>query len=100
MFRRIFAAERGSKQKNQIEKYKSKKGSPPSVKWSEDAKVTVSEEIMNKRIREYGIIIGSGKPGTKNKITDVPGVKVGNVTLNEGDHNTGVTVSYTHLHMD
>ena len=47
---------------------------------------------MNKRIREYGIIIGSGKPGTKNKITDVPGVKVGHVTLNEGDHNTGVTV--------
>ncbi|WP_202900253.1 P1 family peptidase, partial [Lactobacillus equicursoris] len=29
--------------------------------------------------------------GVKNKITDVPGVKVGQVTLKKGDINTGVT---------
>ena len=32
---------------------------------------------MKKRIREYGLIIGSYRPGTLNKITDVPGVTVG-----------------------
>ncbi|MBT9779838.1 S58 family peptidase [Clostridium sp. MCC353] len=47
---------------------------------------------MNKRIREYGIIIGDGRPGSKNKITDVPGVKVGHVTLDDEEHKTGVTV--------
>jgi len=40
-----------------------------------------------KRIRDYGIIIGNGKTGELNKITDVPGVKVGNYTLKNEKHN-------------
>lgn len=44
-----------------------------------------------KRIRDYGIVIGKGKTGEHNKITDVPGVKVGHYTLKSETHNTGVT---------
>ena len=44
-----------------------------------------------KRIRDYGIIIGNGKTGRLNKITDVPGVKVGHYTLNNEDNQTGIT---------
>lgn len=47
---------------------------------------------MTKRIRDYGIIIGSGIPGRLNKITDVPGVKVGHTTIDTPEHKTGVTV--------
>lgn len=36
------------------------------------------------------------KHGEKNLITDVPGIKVGHVTLNEGDVHTGVTVVLPH----
>lgn len=45
-----------------------------------------------KRIRDYGIIIGDGKTGRLNKITDVPHVKVGHYTLEDKNHNTGITV--------
>ena len=45
-----------------------------------------------KRIRDYGIIIGNGKTGKLNKITDVKGVKVGHYTLEDEKHNTGITV--------
>jgi D-aminopeptidase len=45
-----------------------------------------------KRARDYGIEIGVLKTGINNAITDVPGVKVGHVTLRSGDSvNTGVT---------
>ncbi len=44
-----------------------------------------------KRIRDYGIVIGSMKTGRLNKITDVPNVKVGHVTLKEDGAQTGVT---------
>lgn len=47
---------------------------------------------MNKRIRDYGICIGTGKTGKHNKITDVPGVKVGHATIDTEEHKTGVTV--------
>ncbi|MEY8393814.1 P1 family peptidase [Lachnospiraceae bacterium 45-P1] len=47
---------------------------------------------MKKRIREYGLIIGSYRPGTLNKITDVPGVTVGHWTADTKEHKTGVTV--------
>ena len=47
---------------------------------------------MQKRIRDYGINVGRMKPGPKNKITDVPGVKVGHVTIKDDTHRTGVTV--------
>ena len=52
------------------------------------------------RPRDLGIIIGSGEPGPHNAITDVPGVRVGHVTLirgegplriGEGPVRTGVT---------
>ena len=44
------------------------------------------------RARDIGIEIGSLPTGTHNAITDVVGVKVGHVTLNEGDSiRTGVT---------
>ena len=45
-----------------------------------------------KRIRDYGIIIGTGDTGKLNKITDVKGVKVGHFTLKNDRHNTGLTV--------
>ena len=53
------------------------------------------------RARELGIVIGGGKPGKDNAITDVPGVRVGHTTLIQGDGplivgqgpvRTGVTV--------
>ena len=53
------------------------------------------------RLRDLGVVIGEGRPGPANAITDVPGVRVGHVTLIEGDGplvvgrgpvRTGVTV--------
>jgi D-aminopeptidase len=44
-----------------------------------------------KRIEDYGVMIGKLQKGIRNKITDVPGVKVGHYTLDEGDIKTGVT---------
>ncbi len=53
------------------------------------------------RARELGIVIGQGRPGPGNAITDVPGVRVGHTTLisgegplvvGEGPIRTGVTV--------
>lgn len=49
-----------------------------------------------KRIRDYGISIGRMTPGKLNSITDVEGVKVGHVTLNDGRINTGVTAILPH----
>ena len=51
---------------------------------------------MPKRLRDYGIQIGSGRPGAKNTITDVPGVRVGHYTLSKGDIQTGVTAILPH----
>ena len=52
---------------------------------------------QKKRARDLGIIIGILKPGKNNAITDVPGVKVGHVTLRNGDSiNTGVTAIMPH----
>ena len=44
------------------------------------------------RIRDFGITIGRGKTGRLNKITDVPGVRVGHATIDTENHKTGVTV--------
>src|SRR6266576_1863025 len=53
------------------------------------------------RARDLGIVIGQGRPGPANAITDVPGVRVGHTTLiagdgplvvGEGPVRTGVTV--------
>ena len=47
--------------------------------------------------KESGIKIGRGTPGQRNLITDVPGVKVGHVTIRDGaDVNTGVTAILPH----
>ncbi len=53
------------------------------------------------RARDLGIVIGQGRPGPGNAITDVPGLRVGQTTLIDGDGplvvgkgpiRTGVTV--------
>lgn len=47
--------------------------------------------------QQSGIRIGKGTPGRRNLITDVPGVKVGHVTIRDGkDINTGVTAILPH----
>jgi D-aminopeptidase len=54
-------------------------------------------EAQMKRARDYGIEIGILRTGSFNAITDVPGVKVGQVTLKEGDSvRTGVTAILPH----
>ena len=50
-----------------------------------------------KLLRDHGVEIGILSPGPHNAITDVPGVKVGHVTLIEGtDIRTGVTAILPH----
>ncbi len=57
----------------------------------------VAQENGRGRIRDFGIEPGIFKPGEYNAITDVPGVKVGQVTLIEGeDVRTGVTAIVPH----
>jgi D-aminopeptidase len=54
-------------------------------------------EAQKKRAAEYGIKIGILNTGRKDAITDVPGVKVGHVTIIQGDSvNTGVTAILPH----
>ena len=49
------------------------------------------------RLREFGITTGILSPGPLNAITDVEGVKIGHVTLIEGDSiRTGVTAILPH----
>jgi D-aminopeptidase len=57
------------------------------------------------RARDLGIVIGRGRPGPANAITDVPGVRVGHATIVRGDGplvvgkgpvRTGVTVVVPH----
>ena len=52
---------------------------------------------QKKRARDFGIEIGVLRPGKLNAITDVAGVKVGQVTLHQGnDVHTGVTAILPH----
>src|SRR5215467_5553559 len=49
-------------------------------------------DAARRRARELGLAPGEGEPGPLNSITDVAGVRVGQVTLAEGtDIRTGVT---------
>lgn len=58
--------------------------------------LTISTQAQ-KRARDYGVRIGVLPTGKFNAITDVPGVKVGHKTLNEGTNiRTGVTVILPH----
>ncbi len=50
------------------------------------------DSMAQRRIRDYGISIGTMEPGPRNKITDVAGVKVGHVTIKNEENHTGVTV--------
>ena len=56
-----------------------------------------SQLYAQERLRDYGIVTGIFKTGKDNAITDVKGVKVGHVTLIEGDDiRTGVTAIIPH----
>ncbi len=44
------------------------------------------------RIADFGVQVGSLPRGARNKITDVPGVRVGHATIHDERHHTGVTV--------
>jgi D-aminopeptidase len=60
-----------------------------------DALLISAEE--RPRLREFGLEVGILKPGKLNAITDVPGVKVGQVTLIKGENvRTGVTAVLPH----
>ncbi|HYC83813.1 MAG TPA: P1 family peptidase [Chryseosolibacter sp.] len=50
----------------------------------------------SKRASDYGINIGVMTPGKLNAITDVPGVKVGHVTISQDSVQTGVTAILPH----
>src|SRR5690554_6291606 len=52
--------------------------------------------MINKKIRDYGINIGSFLTGKNNSITDVKGVKVGHKTIDSGNIKTGVTAILPH----
>src|ERR1035438_1336767 len=59
--------------------------------------VWAEAEEARPRAREIGLAPGVFPPGALNAITDVAGVRVGNVTLVEGDNvRTGVTVIVPH----
>ena len=48
--------------------------------------------MERKRIRDFGLVPGRLQTGKRNKITDVPGVKVGHCTVKTEENHTGVTV--------
>ena len=48
------------------------------------------------RARDVGLACGSMATGTRNSITDVPGVRVGHQTIIRGDLRTGVTALLPH----
>lgn len=59
--------------------------------------VLMSQETERPRARELGILVGVFPPGTHNAITDVDGVRVGQVTVWEGEGvRTGVTAILPH----
>ena len=48
--------------------------------------------MNNKRLRDYGITIGTMPTGKYNNIADVDGITVGHCTIDNEQHKTGVTV--------
>lgn len=61
------------------------------------ATVLNGQDTSRPRARDLGIAPGVFQPGPLNAITDVAGVRVGHVTLHEGDQvRTGVTVVVPH----
>ncbi len=56
-----------------------------------------SSDLFSQRPRDLGIVFGILTPGPGNSITDVPGVMVGQKTINSGDSiHTGVTAIFPH----
>jgi D-aminopeptidase len=61
------------------------------------ASPALAQERPRPRARDLGIVVGVLPPGPLNAITDVAGVRVGQVTLARGDSiNTGVTAILPH----
>jgi len=52
--------------------------------------------MKKRKMRDYGISIGTLETGEMNSISDVKGVTVGHCTLNNGDMKTGVTAILPH----
>ena len=46
--------------------------------------------------KEFGFTLGRMAKGRRNLITDVPGVKVGQVSIHDGEIHTGVTAILPH----
>lgn len=51
---------------------------------------------MTQRLRDFGLNCGILQPAPLNAITDVPGVRLGHFTLNEGELRTGFTALLPH----
>lgn len=66
--------------------------------FSMQANITMAQTSEPRpRARDIGVIIGNLPTGTHNAITDVPGVRVGHVTVIEGDSTrTGITAILQH----
>ena len=65
--------------------------------WSPRSAITAAEPEARPRAREIGLAPGVFPPGALNAITDVAGVRVGHLTLVEGDRiRTGVTAVLPH----
>lgn len=65
--------------------------------WRQRSEIETEVDMDKKRPREWGIAPGIFEPGKLNAITDVAGVRVGQVTLVEGeDIRTGVTAVLPH----
>jgi len=59
--------------------------------------VSAQQPEQRPRARDAGIVVGVFQPGAFNAITDVAGVRVGQVTIREGDSiRTGVTAILPH----
>ena len=66
-----------------------------SLVWAQQS--LVGQEDQRPRSRDLGIQVGIFSPGPLNAITDVAGVQVGQVTVQNGSNlNTGVTAIYPH----
>ncbi len=68
----------------------------PGLKFYLLIALLLPEVLVAQRARDHGIEIGILKTGPNNAITDVAGVKVGQVTIQDGNINTGVTAILPH----
>jgi D-aminopeptidase len=73
----------------------------PSGSWATEVDPSQIPDVLRLRARDLGIVVGRYEPGPLNAITDIAGVRVGHVTLVDGEGDlipgkgpirTGVTV--------